>query len=334
MTDWNQLDHSSTRQRLDRLRALLTLPLLAALFTLLGTYVATGQDEEKVIKVDTELAVFEVVVTDKHGKPVRDLAASELKVMEDGVERPIEFFEPIRETGTRRPLAIVFALDVSGSMTPDELQRLKSAMQTFVTRLADYNSYFAVVSFAMNVRTIQSFTNRPEKLRAAFEKLDRDNEGLSTHAYDAVDTSVRLLLKNAPKVIRDRYPKRAIILISDGFPVGDIVEPETVVERANAAETSVFSVLLPSYSNVLGRNKPVVTPLELSGLIDRTGGKNFYATSKNFESLFGNLSEEITGSYAVAFYPASKGDDRPRSVKIISKRGYSVRQNRESIVVR
>ena len=294
------------------------------------TPTAAQDDSDKVFKVDTDLAVFEVTVTDKNGKLMRGLTASDFRVMEDGIERPIDFFQPIRKADERRPLSVVFALDVSGSMTSEELQRLKNAMQLFIDRLADYDSYFSIVTFAMDVKTVQSFTNRPDKLKNAFAKLGRDQDGLSTHAYDAVDTGIRLLQKNAPKVIRQRFPKRAVVVISDGFPVGDIVSPETVIERANESESSVYSVILPSFSNVLGNKRPVITPFEASGVIERTGGRSFYATDKNFEMLFSDLADEITGSYAVAFYPKdeSPGEAQNRNVRIESIKGFQIKQNR------
>jgi hypothetical protein len=80
-------------------------------------------------------------------------------------------------------------------------------MQVFVDRLADYNSYFAVMTFAMEVRTLQSFTNRPERLSRSFSRLERDQNGLSTHAYDAVDDAVRMLRRKSPKMIREQIPR-------------------------------------------------------------------------------------------------------------------------------
>jgi len=151
-----------------------------------------AQDADDVIKIETDLVPFEVTVTDKKGNPVRGLNAEDFKVFENGVERRIDFFEPIKKTVDSRPLSIVFALDVSGSMTPDELAKVRDALQRFVKRLADYNSYFAVMTFGMEVKTLQSFTNKSEKLEKTFEKLLRENEGLSTHAYDAVDDAVRM----------------------------------------------------------------------------------------------------------------------------------------------
>lgn len=294
-----------------------------------------SQDKDGVIRVDTELAAFEVTVTDKAGRPLRDLKAGDFRVFEDGVERPVDFFQPIRKQDENRPMSIVFALDVSGSMTVQELEKLQSALRSFIKRLADYNSYFAVMTFGMEVKTLQSFTNRPDKLEKSLEKLLRNTDGLSTHAYDAVDEAVRLLQKKSPQSINGRLPKRTVVLVTDGFPVGDTVAPRTVIERANEAETSVYSVILPSYSRLQGNGKPLLTPLEASGLIDKTGGRSFYANEASYEPLFKALAEEITASYALAFYPEEKNrtDGKFHEVRIEVGRAV-VKQNRNGYRVK
>ncbi len=322
MTDFVQIDRTFDR-------------LCAAILTLL-TLVSVGfaQREDEVIKVNTELVTFEVTVTDSAGRPVRDLTEKDFQVLEDGIERKPDFFESIRRAETGRPLSIVFALDMSGSMTAAELERLKRALASFSSRLADYNSYFAVTTFAMDVSTVQSFTNKREKLGSSIARLKRDSDGLSTHAYDAVDHAVRLLRTKGPKYSMNRLMKRAVVVITDGFPVGDIVGPETVIERANSNNTSVYALILPSYSRLQQTKRPLLTPLEASGLMDRTGGKSFYATDDNFDPLFKSLEDEITASYAIAFYP-SKDDRRPnafKNVKIVSRKGLVVKQNRNGYV--
>lgn len=297
----------------------------------LGNVIAQDDD---VIKINTDLVSFEVSVNDKKGNPVKNLRAEDFRIFEDGVERQIDFFQPIKNHDESRPLSVVFALDVSGSMTDAEIEKLRSAMQSFITRLSNYDSYFAVVSFAMDVRTLQSFTNRRDKLEKSFERLLRDQDGLSTHAYDAIDESVRLIARKSPKIVKGRLPKRAVILVSDGFPVGDTVSPETLIERANAAETTIFSVILPSFSRLQPDKRPVITPLEASGLIERTGGKSFYATDKSFEALFDALAEEITASYAIAIYPDRDAAPKQRRITIQSKSGFTVRQNRSEYIVK
>ncbi len=300
------------------------------------SFTCFAQNSDDIIRVETELVSFEVTVTDKSGKPVRGLDAKDFKIFEDGTERPIDFFEPIKKSDSGRPLSIVFALDVSGSVTTEELRRIHDALQTFVKRLADYNSYFAIMSFGMDVKTLQSFTNRPDKLEKTFEKLLREQDGLSTHAYDAVDDAIRLLRKKSPSAIKEKMPKRAIILITDGFPVGDTVAPKTVIERANDAETTVYSVLLPSFARLQQSKKPLLTPLEASGLLEKTGGKAFYTTEKNYEVLFKSLAEEITASYLLAIYPKTENrqNGKFRQIRIESQNGFQIKQNRSGYEIK
>jgi hypothetical protein len=101
-----------------------------------------------------------------------------------------------------------------------------------------------------------------------------------------------------------------------------------VIERANDAETSVFSVLLPSYSRLQRDGRRILTPLEASGLSERTGGMTITAIESNFDRIFDALAEELTASYAIAFYPPEGEGPGERRVKIETRSGLLVRQNR------
>src|SRR5207247_2631919 len=80
-------------------------------------------DVEDVLRVETGLVPVDVTVTDKTGRPVRNLRPEDFKLYEDGIERPIAFFNVEREGGETRPVAVVFALDISGSMSFEELDK-------------------------------------------------------------------------------------------------------------------------------------------------------------------------------------------------------------------
>ena len=126
--------------------------------------------------------------------------------------------------------------------------------------------------------------------------------------------------------------KRAVVVITDGFPVGDTVTPKTVIERANEAEVSVYTVTLPSYSRLLASTDraPLPTPLDVSGLAEKTGGSNVYADAKDYEPLFRALAEEVTSTYVLAFYPPEekRRDGRFHSLRVEVPAGLFVRQNR------
>jgi len=217
-------------------------------------------------------------------------------------------------------------------MTLEEMERLRGAVRIFSKRLAEYPSVFAVIAFGMNVKVLQTFTGDPQKLDHAFDKLAREPNGLSTHTYDAVDDAIRLLVRKAPRTRERRLMKRAVVVVTDGFPVGDTVSPQTVIERANAADVSVYTVTLPSYSRMLVSTDrtPLPTPLDVSGLAEKTGGTNIYAFEKDFEPLFRALAEEVTSTYVLAFYPTEekRRDGRFHTVRIEAPRGLTVRQSR------
>ena len=101
------------------------------------------------IKMDTDLVVIDVTATDKHGAFVRDLRAEEVQVFEDGQERKINFFAMTDEATLSRPLAVVFALDLSGSLRPDEMNTLREAALKF-TALAIHNDDFAASGMKIN----------------------------------------------------------------------------------------------------------------------------------------------------------------------------------------
>jgi hypothetical protein len=165
------------------------------------------------------------------------------------------------------------------------------------------------------------------------ERIVRDTQnGLSTHTYDAVDDAVRLLVRQAPRTRERRLIRRAVLVITDGFPVGDTVKPETVIERANAGDVSVFVVTLPSYSRALtvASATPLPTPLDVSGLAEMTGGRNVYASEKDYGPLFRSLAEEVSSAYVIAVYPPEekRRDGKVHTLRVQGPRGFNLRQSR------
>jgi len=287
---------------------------------------------EEVLRIDTDVVAVDVRVTARDGRPVRNLRPEDFKLYEDNSERPISFFQIERKNGDQQPVAVVFALDVSGSMSAKEMERLRSAMSIFRSWLAERPSMFAVLSFGMNVRVLQSFTGDSGKLDQAFDRLTKESSGLSTHVYDAVDDAIRMLDRKAPRTRDQRRRKRVFVVVTDGFPVGDTVSPQTVIERANEAEVSVYTVTLPSFSTsfISDGRAPLPTPLDVSGLVEQTGGLGIYATDRDFAPLFRVLAAEVTSSYVLAFYPTDekRRDGKFHTIRVKTPNGLNAQQSR------
>ena len=217
-------------------------------------------------------------------------------------------------------------------MTSEEIQRVASAMREFSARLAGHPAVFGVMTFGMHVKTLQSLTADRGKLERAFDRLAQEPNGMSTHTYDAVDDAVRMLARHAPLTRERQLVKRAVVVITDGFPVGDVVSPETVIQRANAADTSVYLVTMPSYSQLLASMTltPLPTPLDVSGLVERTGGRSIYGNENDLGPLFRAMAEEVATAYVLGFYPPpeKRGDGKFHTLRIEGPAGLVLRQSR------
>src|SRR5262245_954095 len=109
------------------------------------------------IRMDTDLVAIDVTATDENGNYIRDLREDEFEVFEDGKPRKIDFFTMTDESTLSRPLAVIFALDISGSLKPEETVTLREAALKF-TELLKGESVFAAMAFNDKVKVLQDFT--------------------------------------------------------------------------------------------------------------------------------------------------------------------------------
>jgi VWFA-related protein len=150
-----------------------------------------GRQADQKIVLGTSEVVLDVVVRDKKGHPVRDLAASAFEVYEDGVKQQIQSFRlhqreqntPLSTAagnpGTSRPrspsgnptgsanyIALVFDHLSAGAR---ELAR-KSA-QKYVSETLGPGDYTGVFAIDLSLRTLQGFTSDAHRVRNAIDRL-------------------------------------------------------------------------------------------------------------------------------------------------------------------
>lgn len=278
------------------------------------------------LRIDTDVVTLDAVATDKNGNYLRDLRADEFELFEDGKTRKIDLFAVNDESTLTRPLAVVFALDLSGSLRPEETSTLRDAALKFTT-LMKGDSVFAAMAFNYDVKILQGFTEDPRKIEQAFAKIQRF-EG-STRIYDALDRAITLLARNAPQIRKGRQVRRVIVVITDGFDSASIIDRRELIRRANLAGVTVYSMTLPSYMLSATRSfDRVITPLDAAGIVSATGGRDFAADARDFTPIFKALAEEIHASYALSFYPEQR-DGQFHQLKVRASRpGIQIRVNR------
>ncbi len=279
------------------------------------------------ISLRSDLVTVDVTVFDAEGNYVTDLQRDEFELRHDGVPQPIAFFEAQIRPELTRPLAVVFALDTSGSVGPQIAEQQQAARQ-FLS-LIHPGSVFAVIGFNDRVRVFQKFTNDPTRIERAFERA-REIGG-RTRLYDALDRAITLLSREAPRRRDGRIVRRVVIVITDGFDYTSTISHTEVIHRANAAEVTIYSITLPSYVlSVTGRRR-VPTLLDASGIVRQTGGRDFSAEERDFTPIFKAIAEEIRASYILAYYPPPehRRDGRFHEITVTVRRpGLIVRQSR------
>jgi len=277
------------------------------------------QDDEP-IKLRTNLVTVDATVLDRDGNFIRNLKADDFIVYEDNEPQKLDFFEASEEAALTRPLAVVFALDNSGSMKPEELAMQREAALSF-TRLVRPESVFAVLTFNNELRVLQDFTSDPKKIGQAFQKVAGSNG--STRLFASIDRAVAML-KRAPRYRSNRRLRRIVVVITDGIDSVDTVDQRDLVQRATEQGVTVYSITIPSYG--YGSTQRIMTLLDVSRIVPLTGGADFPVDAGNFTPVFKAIAEEIKSSYTLAYYPKerSKRDNRPRQLRVEAKREGSV----------
>jgi Ca-activated chloride channel family protein len=290
---------------------------------------ARAYQDDQVLRLETDLVLIEATVTDKDGNFIRDLKAEDFVIYEDGQQQNVDFFERNEETSLTRPLAVVFALDTSGSIKPEEVEKQREATEQFM-RLVRPESLFSVIAFNSEIRVLQDFTNEPKRISQAFQKLGR--VGGSSRIFDSIDRATSML-KRAPRYRGGRRLRRVVIVISDGYDNVTPPDQSETIRRANDAEVTVYSITLPSYAPGPNSNQRVMTLLDISRIIPMTGGADFSADIEDFTPVFKAIAEEIRSSYTIAYYTPHKSrrDGKTHQIQVEVKRsGAIVRANRSS----
>lgn len=303
--------------------------IITILLTSLLASSFAAQKDDQVVKLTADLIAVDVTVTDREGNFIRDLKPQEFAIYEDGVAQKIDFFEANEETSMARPLALVFALDISGSITPEEIVKQREATENFM-KLVRPESQFAVIAFSSEIRVLQNFTSESHKISQAFQKIK--DVGGSSRIFGTIDRAVAMLSR-APRVRNGRRLRRVIIIVTDGFDNISPTDQTDLIRRANDAEVTVYSITLPSYLMGMSKNQRSLTLLDVSRVVPLTGGKDFSADSKDFVPVFKAIAEEITYSYTIAYYPPekSRNDGRVHQLRVdVNRPGAIIRASRTS----
>ena len=220
--------------------AILSALTCCAMCVIAGAAQTQKQDSEQTIKIDTTLVSVPVIVSDRQGRYIAGLKASDFTLYEDRVKQPIVFF-----ADTEEPINVALLLDTSKS-TAWVLDDIKKTARDFVKQLRPQDRAM-IASFDRDTTALCELTSDRKKLERAIGAA-QIGEGFGTKLRDAVQA----VMKEEFRTVKGR---KAIVLLTDGKDHGSVVAEQTLLDTAAEADTLIYSVFYRSSPPWLNRGR-------------------------------------------------------------------------------
>jgi len=254
------------------------------------------------LKLDVDLALVNVTVTDPYNRLVTGLDPDNFRVYEDNVEQEVVTF-----SSEDVPISIGVIFDMSGSMSNKIGKSREAAIQFFKT--ANPQDEFFLVSFNERAELTSAFTNSVEDLQSRMMLAAPKGR---TALLDAIYLGLSQMrgAKNG---------KRALLILSDGGDNHSRYNESDIKRLVKEADTQLYAI---GIFDPLGyRNR---TPEELNGpsllseVTEMTGGRVFAVENLNdLPDIASKIGMELRNQYVLGYRPSNKAHDaRWRKIKI------------------
>ena len=270
--------------------------------------IATAQDDDDIINVDSSVVVLNATITDVNGKSITGLKQTQFKVFEDGQEQKVDFFE-----AEKTPFAAVILVDTSGSME-GSVSMARSAAINFLDGLR-VDDMAAIYNFDSRVSLVQDFSNSRDVSEKVF---DLKAAGM-TVLNDAIYKAALELSKRSEK-------RKAIIVLSDGADTKSGRSSDKVLKAAIAANATIYTIDMSSI-NMGGKDK-FQSQAALKNFAEKSGGIFVPAPGGvAMRRAFKNVVEELGVQYTLGYQPTNqKKDGKWRAIEIrVAKPNLTIR---------
>ena len=296
--------------------ALLPLCLSACLLFAFPTRTLAQQsnDDDEVVRVNTDLLLFPIRIRDKKGQAVAGLTDQDVTLKDQDKVTTGVYFSP----GADR-VAMLFALDQSGSLR-DVISQQQDAALSLFSRFSDRSS-IAVLRFSDKPSLATPFTKDVDAARDAFRfAVERDRR---TAIFDAAAEAVRAFDKLPPV----RTERRIIVLISDGLDNNSSTRADSVIDAALERRVSFYVIHLPLFAPRDGRLAVRPPSKGFRELVEKTGGKYFLVgdvksalqpRTPDLAPIFQAIEDDLKSQYLLGFYIAESSRDNRQHVFLVS----------------
>ncbi len=240
-------------------------------------------------------AVAYVSVLDKAGNPVPNLPAEQFAVYRDGVRLSGCAIVPVKEAYD--PISAVIAIDISGSMKGEPLEKAQQAAIQYVQR-SNPQDRLALLQFDDRIIWLSDFTTDHQSLIRLIGKMrSRGDTALNDTIYEAASK------------LRTQAGRRAFLILTDGM---DTASRHHKLEDGIAL---LQSQSIPVFA--IGLNSAQFTDKPLRRLAEATNGRYLYAPSPDeLLSVYQQIGEQLQNQYRIEcpVPPAAPGEHEIRVI--------------------
>ena len=250
-------------------------------------------------RVNVNLVLIPFTVTDPMDRLVTGLDKSNFAIYENGKLQTISSFST-----QDAPVSIGIIFDMSGSMS-DKIIRARDSILEFLKTSNPRDEYF-VIGFNDRPELIEDFTSSPNKIEA---RLANVKAGHRTALLDAIYYGLN-------KMKQARYPRKALIVVSDGGDNRSRYTEGEVREAVKESDVQIFSIGI--FDPEAATPEERTGPLLLNDISDSSGGRLFKVDDiEEMGDVAAKISALLRNEYVIGYSPTNKKHDgKWRKVKV------------------
>ena len=189
---------------------------------------------------------FTISVKDSAGEKIEDLDTSMVKVFEDSVQNNELIIQTLGESENQ--VAILIAVDASGSMAGEPIDSIKSAIKSFADQLSE-NDQVGILAFHDEVEVICPFTTNMATVKTLADsiKAGGDTE-LYEGVYKGLDYLYEDIIETSDNVIgrflNSLRSKELFNIVSSNYTMGN--DGQVKITLRLAARGTTAAMMIPA----------------------------------------------------------------------------------------